>query len=128
MDDVTNRLVAVVFVTADLHRAVELYQNGFGLALHMGDHEGDDRWTSGRHAAASWTDGEFMHFALYASKDGSATRGTQVSFRVGNLDAAHERAVAAGARAVHGPKEQPWRRSARYDDFDDNAVELTQQT
>ena len=76
----------------------------------------------------SWTDGEFMHFALYASKDGSATHGAQVSFRVGDLDAAHERAVAAGARAVHGPKDQPWGRSARDYDFDDNVIELTQST
>jgi predicted enzyme related to lactoylglutathione lyase len=69
-----------------------------------------------------------MHFALYASKDGSATLGAQVSFRVGNLDAAHERAVRAGARTIHEPKDQPWGRSARYYDFDDNVIELTQPT
>jgi predicted enzyme related to lactoylglutathione lyase len=128
MADTANRLVAVVLVTADLDRAVALYEDGFGLDLHLGDHEGDDRWTSGRHGAASWTDGEFMHFALYASKDGSATHGAQVSFRVGDLDAAHEQAVRAGARIIHEPKDQPWGRSARYYDFDDNVIELTQPT
>src|SRR3954464_8957335 len=92
-----NRLVAVVFEVSDLERAVSLYRDGFGLDLHVDDHEGDDRWTSGRHAAISWTDGAFIHFALYASKDRSPTAGAQVGFRVADLDVAHERAIAAGA-------------------------------
>jgi predicted enzyme related to lactoylglutathione lyase len=124
--DSENRLAAVVLTTSDLDRAVALYRDGFGLEFHVGDHGGDDRWTSGRHAATSWTDGAFMHFALYATKDGTVTRGAQVSFRVSDLDAAHSRAVAAGARVVHAPKTQPWGRSARYFDFDDNVIELTQ--
>jgi predicted enzyme related to lactoylglutathione lyase len=123
----TNRLVTVVLTTTDLDGAVALYRDGFGLDLHLGDHEGDDVWTSGVHAATSWADGEFMHFALYASKDGTATRGAQIGFRVADLDGAHERAVAAGARTIHEPKAQPWGRSARYYDVDDNVVELTEQ-
>ena len=113
---------------SDLDRAVSLYSDGFGLDLHIDDHEGDDRWISGRHAATSWTDGAFMHFALYATKDGEASNRAQVAFRVADLDAAHARAVAAGARVIHGPKSQPWGRSARYRDFDDNVIELTQPT
>ena len=54
---------AVVLVVSDLDRAVKLYGAGFGLDLHVDDHRGDDPWTSGRHAATSWTDGAFMHFA-----------------------------------------------------------------
>jgi predicted enzyme related to lactoylglutathione lyase len=124
--DSSNRLVTVVLVVSDLDRAVELYCAGFGLDLHVGDHHGDDPWTSGRHAATSWTDGAFMHFALYASKDGAVTSGTQIAFRVTDLEAAHTRAVAAGAEVIHGPKSQPWGRSARYRDFDGNVIELTQ--
>jgi len=67
-----------------------------------------------------------MHFALYATKDGEATTHAQIAFRVADLDAAHERAVAAGARVAHAPKPQPWGRSARYYDFDGNVVELTE--
>jgi len=124
--DASNRLVTVVLVTADLDRALALYRDGFGLDLHLDDHQGDDPWTSGRHAATSWTDGAFVHFAIYASKDGTATQGAQVAFRVDDLDAAHERAVSAGARILHEPKPQPWGRSARYLDDDGNVVELTQ--
>ena len=60
MEESANRLTAVVLTVADLDRAVRLYEDGFGLALRIDDHQGDDRWISGRHAATSWTDGGFM--------------------------------------------------------------------
>ena len=69
----------------------------------------------------------FIHFALYEANNGQATHGAQISFRVLNLDRAHTRAVRAGARIIHEPKPQPWGLSARYFDFDDNVIELTQQ-
>ena len=122
---VALRLVTVVFVVSDLDRSTKLYREAFGLDLHIGDHEGDDPWTSGRHAATSWTDGAYMHFALYESMDGESTNGAQIAFRVADIDAAHQRAVEAGADVVHGPVTQPWGRSSRYRDDDGNVVELT---
>ena len=122
------RLVTVVFVVSDLDRSVDLYSNAFGLDLHVDDHDGDDPWTSGRHAAISWTTGEFIHFALYESKNGTQTTGGQVAFRVHDLEKSHRRALGAGAGVVHPPKDQPWGRSARYRDPDGNIVELTQPT
>lgn len=67
-----------------------------------------------------------MHFALYECKDGSATAGAQIAFRVGDLNAAHRKAVDVGAEVIHGPKPQPWGTSARYRDFDGNIIELTE--
>lgn len=126
----TRRLVTVVLEVSDLDRAVALYRDGFGLDLHISDHEGgdhgaDDRWISGRHAAITWTDGAFLHFALYETK-GERTSGAQVSFRVEDLDRAHQAAIAAGAEVLHAPRVEPWGRSARYRDEDTNVVELTQ--
>lgn len=121
-----SRLITVVLEVSDLGRSAALYQDGFGLDLHVDDHEGDDRWICGAHAATSWTEGAFMHFALYASKDGIVTHAAQVAFRVSDLDVAHAQAIAAGAELVHEPKPQPWGRSARYRDFDGNVIELTQ--
>jgi lactoylglutathione lyase len=126
MDDNIERLVAVVLTVSDLDRAVTLYGDGFGLEFHIDDHEGDDQWTSGRHAATSWKDGAFIHFALYEAKGRTPTTRVQIAFRVGDLDAAHQRAVRAGAEVVHLPKPQPWGFSARYRDADGNIVELTQ--
>jgi len=34
--------------------------------------------------------------------------------------------MSAGVEVVHGPKSQPWGRSARYRDFDGNVIELTE--
>jgi predicted enzyme related to lactoylglutathione lyase len=126
------RLVTVVLEVADLDRSEALYRLGFGLDLRRSDHEGgrhgtDDRWISGRHAATTWSDGAFLHFALYESK-GQRTSGAQVSFRVDDLDHAHEQAVAAGAEVLHAPRAEPWGRSARYRDHDENVIELTQAT
>lgn len=124
--DNDNRLITVVLTVSDLDPSVDLYTNAFGLALHVDDHQGDDPWTSGRHAATSWTEGEFFHFALYQAKERGATSGAQVAFRVTDLDAAHEQAVLAGAQVLHDPKSQPWGRSARYLDLDGIVIELTQ--
>ena len=121
-----ERLVTVVLTVADLDRAMEEYVNGFGLDLHIDDHQGDDPWTSGRHAATSWTSGAFIHFALYETKTGETTTGAQVAFRVTDLAAAHEKAVAAGVEVLHGPRKQPWGTSCRYRDHNGNVVELTE--
>lgn len=125
-----SRLVTVVVEVADLDRAVRLYREGFGLDLHESDHKGaghgkDDRWISGAHAAITWTDGAFLHFALYASKGAPTTR-AQLSFAVHDLAAAHAAAVEAGAEVMHEPRREPWGTSARYRDFDGNIIELTE--
>ena len=95
----TERLVTVVLTVSNLDQAVKLYSDGFGLHFHFDDHEGGEPWISGRHAATSWTDGAFMHFALYQSKDGATTTGAQIAFRVSDLESAHQAAGAAGAVA-----------------------------
>ena len=120
--------MTVVLTVVDLDESVRLFTEGFGLDLHVDDHQGDEPWINGRHAATSWTDGAFIHFALYETKDGFTSRGAQVTFRVDDLDAADQRAVEAGASVLHPPTPQPWGRSARYADMDGHVIELTQQT
>ena len=126
MSDNVERLVTVVLTVSDLDRAVKLYGDAFGLDLHVGDHMGNDAWTSGRHAATTWTDGAFLHFALYETKDGAATTRAQIAFRVADIELAHAKAVDAGVEVLHGPKPQLWGTSSRYRDDDGNVIELTQ--
>ncbi len=121
-----NRLVALVVEVADLDRSLLLYREGFGIDLHEAAHDDDDRWIGGRHAAYSWTDGAFMHFALYAAKGEGSTSGAQVGLMVSDLDDAHQRAIAAGAEVIHEPRVEPWGQTARYRDFDNNVISLTQ--
>ena len=124
--DQSNRLILLVLEVADLGRSVALYGDGFGLDLHMDDHSGDDRWISGGHGSASWSAGAFLHFALYQAKRGACTSGAQLGFAVDDLDAAHTKAVAAGATLIHGPRPEPWGATSRYYDLDANVVSLTQ--
>jgi hypothetical protein len=72
-----NRVVTVVLEVSDLDASVALYRDGFGLDLHVADHQGaahgaGDRWISGRHAAVSWTEGSFFH--LRCTKPRSSPR------------------------------------------------------
>jgi predicted enzyme related to lactoylglutathione lyase len=119
------RLEAVIVEVADIERSERLYREGFGLPLHPGDNEVEDRWIGGRHVEISWRDGAYIHFALYPAKE-EPTTGVQLTFTVNDIDDAHEAAVRAGARVVHGPREEPWGRSGRYQDFDGNIIELTE--
>jgi len=125
-----GRLEAVILEVTDLAKSEALYREGFGLPLHPGDNgPGDngveDRWIGGRHAEVSWTEGAYLHFALYAAK-GQPTSRTQVTITVDDIDDAHAAAVRAGARVIHEPRPEPWGRSGRYEDFDGNVIELTQ--
>jgi predicted enzyme related to lactoylglutathione lyase len=120
------RLNAVVLEVADLDRSAALYRDGFGIDLHDGDdHVAGDRWISGRHAALSWREGAFLHFALYQAKSVEHATGAQVGFDVDDIDAAHTLALAAGAVLIHAPRDEPWGRTARYRDFDHNIISLT---
>ena len=123
----TGRITAIILDVADLAASTRFYRDLIGLALHQGaDNEAPgDRWISGAHAATSWTDGAFLHFALYRSK-GEVTRGAQVGFACDDLAAAHARLAAAGAPVIHPPRQEPWGETARYSDPDGNVVSLTQ--
>jgi len=120
-----RRLVAVILEVSDLDRSMTLYREAFGLDLHPGDNGVDDRWIGGQHAEISWTEGAYLHFALYPAKE-QPTTGALVSLRVDDIEAAHVQAAEAGARVLHQPRDEPWGRSGRYVDFDGNIIELTQ--
>jgi predicted enzyme related to lactoylglutathione lyase len=121
------RLVAVIVEVADLDRAATFYADAFSVELHEGDNDADgDRWIGGRHAEISWTEGAYLHFALYPARGDGPTTRAQLSFGVSDIHAAHARAVAAGAVVLHEPARQPWGTSARYEDLDGNVIELTQ--
>jgi predicted enzyme related to lactoylglutathione lyase len=125
--EMTNhgRLVAIILEVSDLDRSTALYRDAFGLTLHPGDNEVDDRWIGGRHAEISWREGAYLHFALYPAKE-QPTSGAQITLSVADIDDAHAAAVQAGAHVLHQPRTEPWGRSARYRDYDGNVVELTQ--
>ena len=123
----TGRITAIILEVADLEASTRFYRDLIGLALHTGadNDAAGDRWISGEHSATSWSDGAFLHFALYQSK-GEVTCGAQVGFGCDDLAATHARLVAAGATVIHPPRPEPWGETARYADPDGNIISLTQ--
>lgn len=124
-------MVLVVIEVADVERSAKLYRDGFGIDLHVDDHEGDgngehDRWTSGVHAAYSWKAGAFLHFAIYPAKEDGPTRNVQLGFDVTDIVAAHELALANGAELIHQARQEPWGVTSRYRDFDGNVISFTE--
>jgi predicted enzyme related to lactoylglutathione lyase len=111
----------VLDVAASLH----FYRDVFGIPLEPVEDESGDPWSRGRRYQAVW-DGGRQAFALFAAIPGGESRGVRVGFRVRDLDAAHARAVAAGADVLHPPRRQSWGRLARYRDPDGNIVGVTE--
>jgi predicted RNase H-like nuclease/predicted enzyme related to lactoylglutathione lyase len=94
-----TRLVFVALHVRDLAASGRFYRDVFGVDLHQAQ------------AEVTWRE--------------DATQ-NEVGFDVDDLDAAHARAVAAGAEVVREPRVEPWVRTAAYRDPDGNLVTLTQ--
>src|SRR4051794_12657536 len=103
----SERLTFVALNVAELVRSVHFYRDLVGIGLREADHDADahDAWYGGEHAAVSWTDGAFMHFALYPSvlPHRPVTTGAQIGFHVDDFDAIHARVVRAGTAVTQVP-------------------------
>ena len=125
-----RRLTFVALSVSDLQRSVQFYRGVLGVPLNEATHDSEkqDPWYGGKHAAYSWTDGEFLHFALYPMHEPERPVATaaQIGFQVGNLDSVHQRVVGSGAEVVLEPRSEPWGRTARYLDPDGNIVSITE--
>jgi predicted enzyme related to lactoylglutathione lyase len=124
-----DRLIFIALNVSDLERSAAFYREAFGIDLHRDRNEPEtDVWIGGDHAAFSWTDGAFLHFALFPASppERPVSRDAQLGLAVADIDEAHARAVAGGAAVVHGPREEPWGTTSRYRDTDGNLISLTQ--
>ncbi|MBW2415731.1 MAG: VOC family protein [Deltaproteobacteria bacterium] len=124
-----SRLIFIALNASDLDRSQAFYRDAFAIDFHADTNEPtSDAWYGGHHAAFSWSDGAFLHFALFPESppERPVSRDVQIGFDVADIDAAHARAVDAGAEVVHAPRPEPWGVTSRYRDPDGNLVSLTQ--
>lgn len=124
-----GRLIFVALNVSDLGGSSAFYRAAFGIDLHADKNEPEtDTWIGGDHTAFSFTDGAFLHFALFPASppERPVTRDAQLGLSTMNIEEAHTRAVSAGARIVHEPRQEPWGMTSRYRDPDGNLVSLTQ--
>ncbi|RIL05380.1 MAG: hypothetical protein DCC71_10625 [Proteobacteria bacterium] len=123
-----ERLIVVILRASDLAASLRFYRDALGVPLEPGLNEPEsDPWIGGRHVELSYRDGAYLHFALFPARppDFPATTSAELGFRVPDARALHERAVAAGVRVLHPPREEPWGITARYADPDGNVVGIT---
>ena len=115
------RLVFIALRVRDLEASARFYREVIGIPLR--DAGGSDEEP---HREYSWTDGEYLHFALFPAVTAAETRSVELAFYVEDLDSAHAHATAVGALVAASPQEQPWGRTAAYRDPAGNLVGLTQ--
>jgi predicted enzyme related to lactoylglutathione lyase len=126
----SQRLTFVALNVSDLTRSTVFYRDLVGIPLHAADHDRElaDPWYGGDHAACTWIDGAFIHFALYPALQPQrpVTTGAQIGFHVSGFDVIHSKIAAAGTRILQEPRAEPWGQTARYLDPDGNIVSITQ--
>jgi predicted RNase H-like nuclease/predicted enzyme related to lactoylglutathione lyase len=101
------RLVSVGLRVRDAGVSTSFYRQAFGIPLE------------------SWQAGAELRIDLLAP-DPETVGNAEIGFVVDDVDAAHGRAVAAGAEVVREPRDESWGRTAAYRDPDGNLVTLTQ--
>lgn len=125
-----HRLTFVAVSVSDLRRSSHFYRDILGIPLRDTSHDAEirDAWYGGAHAAYSWTDGAFIHFAVYPSREPErpVTTAAQIGFHVADVESVHRNVVQSEVKVLQKPRNEPWGKTARYRDPDGNIVSITQ--
>jgi len=126
-----DRLTFVALNVSDLSTTLHFYRDLVGIQLHESSHDAEleDPWYGGDHAAYSWTDGAFMHFAIYPQLQDSrsVTTAVQIGFHVRDFESVYARLSESDSKLLQEPRDEPWGKTARFLDPDGNIVSITEQ-
>jgi predicted enzyme related to lactoylglutathione lyase len=123
-----DRLIHVELHVSNLEASVRFYRDIFEIPLHSDQNQpADDVFIGGQHAAFSWTEGAFLHFALFPAMPPGrpVTRGAAIGILVADAASFHSKLVKTGVRVLHEPRQEPWGLTARYLDPDGNSISIT---
>ena len=118
----TGRLSFVGLAVRDLDASIRFYRDVLGLAVRDGAGEQPFCWLGGRYGVVEA--GEAV-LALFPAVDEEATLRVTIGFDIPDLDAAHDRALAAGVSVFDPLRETRWGRRAMYHDPDGHVVVVT---
>lgn len=116
MEDAHPVLASTVLYVNDVAQIVEFYRQALGLEPHFYDEAigfaelGDE----GLIAVASHGAGEFMMPDAYPKPTDGRLAGAELAFYTADVQGAHDRAVAAGARSLASPREMDWGQTVAY--------------
>lgn len=118
-----SKISSVNLRVADLDLSLAFYRDLVGIDLNESHGHPPENV---RHCETMFgsLDALYCFFVLFEAAPGEETLRADVGFHVEDLDAAHERMVAGGAKVVAPPREVPWGREAAYLDPDGNTVTI----
>jgi lactoylglutathione lyase len=109
-------LIAVIYVN-DVSAAVAFYENVLGLERdHIDDDGSYGELRGGIAFAANWHVARHLTIPFRENDPSAEPAGFGLDVAVGDVDAAFQRALDAGAQAVWQPQDKPWGRSAMFRD------------
>lgn len=111
---VKSRLCFVSIKAKDIDASARFYREVLGVPLHRG--------LENPHHEFSWRN-PYFHFAIFPK---NTMKQPVLTFAVDDVEAAHRKAVTAGAKVLSPPRDQPWGRTADYIDPDGNIVGLVE--
>ena len=117
-------LIEVILRTRDLDASVAFYRDVFGFEFQADDHNG----AAPRHYDACggvWTQEGAKLFTLWPAEAGTETSDASIGFAVPNVNDVWARALAAGARELTAPTDDPYiPRNAAFADPAGNRVAI----
>lgn len=114
--DVQLDFASTVLYIDDVARLVDFYREALGIEPRFFDADLGfaELGADARIAIASHKAGHFMMPGAYRKPDGVEVAGTELAFYATDVQAAYDRAVAAGARGLTPPRKMDWGQTVAY--------------
>jgi lactoylglutathione lyase len=123
-----TRLGYAILFVADLSRSIAFYRDVLGLPLRLANESYAEFATEGAKFSLYARAGLPGLIGVSAPDDAVPWPQGEVAFLCEDVDAEHERLLAAGVGILAPPTDRPWgERTLHFQDPDGNVVELTQQ-